>query len=107
MNCFTSAIYISLVKVRFARSLQNVWEAYKAVGTMDNLISPETKFHDQSIGLVGLWFGGHFRELESPKVWFMAEIFVFECQKHAISIQLIKRFATVFSEVLYLFSALS
>ena len=94
--------YVSLVKVRFARSLQNVCEAYKAVGTMDNLISPETKFYDRSIGLVGLWFGGHFRELESPKVWPLKEILTSGSRKHAKSTQLIKRFPAVFSEFLYL-----
>ena len=85
-------MHISLVKVRFARSLQNVWEAYKAVRAMDNHIFPESKFYDRSIGLVGLWFGGHFRELESPKVWNMKEIFAFGGRKHAKSTHLIKRF---------------
>ena len=51
------------------------------------------------------WFGGQFRELESPKVWLMAEIFIFEGHKHAKSLQLIKRFPAMFSEISYLISA--
>ena len=98
-------IYISLVKVRFVNTLQKSGEAYKQMQTMHILVFMSSKFYDRSIGEVGLWFGGQFRELESPKVWLMVEIFIFEGQKHAKSLQLIKRFPAMFSEISYLISA--
>ena len=74
---------------------------------MDKHIFSESKFYDRSIGLVGLWFGGHFRELESPKVWSLKEIFTFGGQKDAKSTHLIKLFPAVFSEFSYLISTSS
>ena len=77
-------VYISLVKVRFARSLPNLQEAHKAVRTMDNLIFPESKFYVRSNSEVGLWFGGQFRELQSPIILAMADIFIFGGPKYTI-----------------------
>ena len=93
-------MYISLVKVRFVNTLQKSGEAYKQMQTMHILVFMSSKFYDRSIGEVGLWFGGQFRKLESPKLWSMVETIIFEGQKHARSTQLIKRFPVILSEIL-------
>ena len=46
-----------------------------------------SNFYDQSIGEVGLWFGGQFCELKSPKLWSMVETIIVEGRKDDYSLQ--------------------
>ena len=69
---------------------------------MDILIFLGSKFYDTSIGAKIFLFGGQFRELRGPKVWHMAETFVFGGQKQLQSIAQSQRFPTICSENFYL-----
>ena len=97
-------IYLS-GKINVRQNVQNSGGRHLDVCTVDILISTCSEFYEEFFGSKIFWFGGQFRELESPKVWLMAEIFIFEGHKHAKSLQLIKRFPAMFSEISYLISA--
>ena len=54
--------------------------------TIHILISPRSKFYVRLIYVVGLGFGGHFRELQSPTIFPLVDYFILEGQKHIIEI---------------------
>ena len=62
--------------------MQNSGGGYLDMCTMDILISACSEFHEKFFGQKIFWFGGHFRELESPKVWPLAETCTFGGRKH-------------------------
>ena len=67
----------SIGKIRVCEIVQNSGGGYLYTCTMDIFRLTCTEFYEKKSDEKIFWFGGHFGELESPKVWHMAEIFTF------------------------------
>lgn len=87
-------------KTNVCQTVRNSEGRYLDMCATDTLICIHSKFCEKLFGHRICWFGGHFRELESPRVGSLAETVTFGGRKHPKSTQLIQCFPSgVFKNV--------